>query len=869
VSTAAAIFLTVLQLQQGGPQNTTPAGPKPETSTASEPDPSASAPASANNRTTLNLLGQTDAKSGESRRNENVQFNLIDNNALKEINQRLGITATFVVEFAPERNYFGAEYGSAPSSSILAAAGATRPSAWRGALQWTHMNSATSARSFFQVGGVPPARENEANLQLTGPLWRGANLSVDGSVQRIRGIVNGNILVPLPSERTALAPDPTLRAYVQRILNAYPAALPNRPDIDPRMLNTNSPQQIDNQNVTTRLDQRLGAKDRLTASHTWIAQKVVAFQLLQGQNPDTTTRSHRAGLTWTREVSPRTVFTAGFRFDRTGSVLVPEKNNIGPQIFASNVLSQINPNNAIPIDRAQNQFRTAAQVRRVAGSHTFTAGFELMRRQMNGRESDAHTGAITFSNAFGNDAITNLRLGVPLVYFLGVGSLHRGFRNWDNWFYFADKWQVNSRLSIQWNVGYRPVSRPVEVNNLNQVPYYSDRNNFGPSLGLAYRLSRPLGVLRASYGMHFGEVFPVTFQQIRFNPPHNFKYVIQNPDMLNPLRSITGSPRSVLYDYEANLVSPYSQQFHFVWELEPRKGWRLQNGYVGSRAWKLLHHWYMNRAHPVPGVPLTTATVDQRRLLQQYTEVRRVTNGSRAYFDAFRSALLIPSAKSVNAEVAYWFSKSIDTGADYTGTAHDVDSFRYRSQGEYVVHADLRGRSRFDQPHAFLARVNYAIPGRRLGRWSVNSVALVKSGTPFSLSTGSDAPGFGNVDGMSGDRPNVVDPSILGRTIGHPDTSRQLLPRSAFAFIAPGESRGNIGRNVFRRGPIRNMNLGLTGQWRLPKERSLQFRVESNNFTNTPQFAEPGYTLTDNNFGVITNTLNDGRSFRFVLRLGF
>ena len=53
-------------------------------------------------RTELNLLGTTDAAAGESRRNENVQFNLIDNNALKDLNIRLGTNATIVTEFQPE-----------------------------------------------------------------------------------------------------------------------------------------------------------------------------------------------------------------------------------------------------------------------------------------------------------------------------------------------------------------------------------------------------------------------------------------------------------------------------------------------------------------------------------------------------------------------------------------------------------------------------------------------------------------------------------------------------------------------------------------------------------------------------------------------
>ncbi|MDZ7637029.1 MAG: hypothetical protein U5J83_02030 [Bryobacterales bacterium] len=33
----------------------------------------------------LNLLGNANTAAGESRRNENIQFNLVDNNALKEL----------------------------------------------------------------------------------------------------------------------------------------------------------------------------------------------------------------------------------------------------------------------------------------------------------------------------------------------------------------------------------------------------------------------------------------------------------------------------------------------------------------------------------------------------------------------------------------------------------------------------------------------------------------------------------------------------------------------------------------------------------------------------------------------------------------
>lgn len=870
--------LCLLSLALLRAQPPAPAQPEPEPATETEAPAEPTETNTNAKRTELNLLGQTDTKSGESRRNENVQFNLIDNNALKEINQRLGVTPTVIQEFQPERHYYGAEFGSAPGSSILLAP-KPRATGWHGRLDWAHVNSILAARAFFQVGGVQPARENNFGFGVTGPLWRGAFLTVDAGTQRIRGVVNGNVQVPAPDERTPLATEPLVRAFVQRILNAYPAQLPNRTDIDPRMLNTNAPQRVDNDNATLRIDQALGAKDKLIASYSHVAANVQAFQLVQGQNPDTTAKSHQAGLQWHRAWSARTIAFAGLRFDRSRTLIVQENNAIGPQIFASSVLRAISDNNAVPIDRVQNLWKPAAQISHVSGQHQLKAGFELMRRQMNGRESDAHTTAISFFNNYGLDAITALRSGRPSTYWIAEGNIHRGYRNWDNWFYLADKWAVTSRFTINLGVGYRPISRPTEVNGYDQLPYYSDNNNFGPFVGLAYRLPARWGVWRAAYGLHYGEVFPASFQQVRFNPPNNYKAVIQDPDMLRILQggysTRTNPPKqSVFYDYQPNLVSPYAHQYNAAWELSPATHWTWQLAYVGSRSTKVLNHWYTNRAQPHPVLALTTATVDARRALQNYGEIRKVMNSSRGYFDAFRTTVTAKGYRGLSLEASYWFSKAMDLGGDYTNTAQDVDSFRYRSQGEFDVHNDLRGLSRFDSPHALLIKADYRLPQwnrlpRWAGRWSLDSVNLAKTGTPFNLSTGSDAPGFGNVDGISGDRPNLVDPSVLGRTISHPDLSRQLLPRAAFSYVLPGQPRGNLGRNVFRRASIRNWNAGVTGQWTLRRDFALTLRAEAVNLTNTPQFAEPGFNLTDPNFGVITNTLNDGRAFRFSLRLSF
>src|SRR5438270_4812317 len=96
-------------------------------------------------RTELNLQGVTDTASGESRRNENIQFNPIDNNALKELNVRMGTTATIIPEFEAARNYFGAEFGRAVPAPIHIAA--AKPAGTHGSVYESHNNSIFNARS--------------------------------------------------------------------------------------------------------------------------------------------------------------------------------------------------------------------------------------------------------------------------------------------------------------------------------------------------------------------------------------------------------------------------------------------------------------------------------------------------------------------------------------------------------------------------------------------------------------------------------------------------------------------------------------------------------------------------------------------------
>ena len=883
---AAALLASCLALLAGERSSGTPASNElaPSDSVVDGDSPSEATdenPATENaaDRTELNLLGEVDTEGGESRRNENVQLTLVDNNVQKEINIRMGTTATIVHEFDAAQGYFGSEFGNPPSRQIH-----LRPSTRggvHGSFYETHGNSVFSARSFFQVGAVQPARSNDYGASVQLPLLGGSAFTADLSQQRNRGNVNGNVLIPQPEERTPLATDPALRAKVSQILDSFPDEAPNRPDINPKAHNTNAPQEINNDLAGGRYDLPLGGQGRLMMDYRFRRQAVDAFQLVKGQNPNTTTGSHDGKLSWNRSWSPTTTGDFSVRFRRMTTRIVQDESAYGPLIFMGRQLQTLGGTSSIPYDRVQNFYTYAGSVATSRGSHDLKAGFSVMREHLNGIESSGHLGMIMFASDFGRDMITNLRMGTPSRISQSIGTPHRGFRRWRMQYFLGDTWKAHRKLTLSLGLRYEPTTRPVEVNGLSNVPFRCDCNNFAPRFGFAYRTG--FGILRGAYGAHFGEIFTATYSQERFNPPGNIRLNVVAPDLLDPLAGLSmdaldSNSRTTVIRLAPDLVAPYSHQYNFSWIVTSSNGLFAELGYVGTRSHRLLSGWVLNRARDVPGIERTTRTVNERRPDNRYFDVRRILNGSRAYFDSAKASLGVRNWRGMTVDVSYWLSKAIDLGAHYASNATVRDAFAGRSQTEFEVHGDVKSLSDFDQPHAVLGKIGYRTPSvgsassvlnKALGGWELYSILLFKTGTPFIMYTGSDGPGFGNVDGAMGDRPSLVSPEILGRTIDHPDTSRQMLPRSAFRFVQLHEASGNLGRNVFRKDGIQNINFSVSRSWKIGNESTLTFRAESINLFNTPQFAFPGSDLSGGNFGQITNTLNDGRTFNLTMRLSF
>jgi hypothetical protein len=143
--------------------------------------------------------------------------------------------------------------------------------------------------------------------------------------------------------------------------------------------------------------------------------------------------------------------------------------------------------------------------------------------------------------------------------------------------------------------------------------------------------------------------------------------------------------------------------------------------------------------------------------------------------------------------------------------------------------------------------------------WQFNGILAMQSGQPFTVENGSARDNTG-----SGDRPNLV---------GNPhDTARNInewFDINAFA-PQPLYTVGNVGRNTMFGPPMKQLDFSTFRDFNLKEKATLQFRVESFNIFNHPNFGLPGVDLGTSTFGVISDTGNFlARNIQFALKIVF
>ncbi len=828
---------------------------------------------------------------GKEERNPNIFITKIDLNALRDSLRRWGASPVFL-EFSAVKNLYAADLG-APLRQISTVRPAKLDQGFHGSIYEEHQNSALNARPFFNVGPLRPARRNQFGFSLSGPIDRDKlSFSTRLDIVRESGFVNGNVRVPLLKERVPTASDPLTRRIIGALLKGFPEETPNLPDITPRQLNTNAEKDIDSQAFNIKLDYSASNRDRLAFRYDVLDYSEDPFELVAGANPQTDLRSQSLSATNLHTFSPRALLEGSFYFDRQAVRLLPTKRfrsllePLGlpdvPDIdfggeFAD--LTPLGPGTQFPRLRFQNRFAGEFNFSLLAGRHQLRLGGSLMRVQLNDLQSDNSRGRFIFSSNFGRTAIENFLRGTPSRFTITMGNLHRNFRHWESSLYIQDTFQVRPGFALTLGLRYERVTTPSEVNGLTLLPY-SDANNFAPQFGFAWNPKGGSLVVRGGYGVSFGQVFAGTFQLARFNPPAVRTVTIQNPSLVDPLKSLQVAPgelgRSDLNLLSPDLDPPYAHQFNLQIEKRLAENLFLRVGYIGNRTIKLFFPFVSNRAQPVPDIPATTATIDQRRPDPRFLSVKTIINSGVSYYDALKISLAHRFARGLAFDFDYVFSKALTSGFDFANTLNREKGIE-GNQNNVDFQADMRGPTAFDMRNAINVNYSYELPFKFSGRratlifsnWKVSGTTVYRTGGWFDISTSSDAPGFGNVDGEDGDRPNITNPAILGKAIDDPDTSTSILNPEFFNTNIPPGGRGNLGLRVFRKDSLINTNLALTKAFVLANGKTVEFQTELINLFNHPWFERPGDVFPSPTFGKIIDTQNKGRVVKFLLRINF
>jgi hypothetical protein len=854
---------------------------------------------------------------GLEEQNPNIFIYRIDLNDLRNLLTLFrGPNPTYIPEFRADDNYFGGEYG-APLLSFQPLRPRALLTDWHASVSATHQNSALDARNFFNVGPLLPSRITTYNLAAGGPLFSSKTSLLLGFGQLFNsGMVNGNLQAPLASERTPQAADPQTNAVISHLLNGYRPELPNLPAVSLRQLNTNAPRSIVTADGLARLDVRPNEKTSVAGLYSVNQYSEDPFQLVFGQNPQTDLRSQAAYIDLDQTFSPQMLGQFGFHFDRIRASLLPTREfndllaplgfpSVPDIMFSSTELAPLGPGVQFPRFRVENRFKVFSNLSRTLGRHTLKFGWGTTRSQVNDLESNYSRGTLSFAPNSGRTAVENFLMGTPAQLTITIGNLYRGFRNWEHTAFLEDDFRVSPTFSINMGVRYEVETSPTEVNNLTDTKMPTEQG-VGPRFGFAWNPRRGRLTVRSGYGISYSSIFPVSYQTTRFNPPYAQVLEINTPNLLDALALAKAAPtmkpipgaQHDLFLLSPNLVLPYSHMYNLSLEWALPAQTLLRLAYIGSRSIHLLTQGNYNRPVVVPGIPTTLATLNRRRPDQRYSTINIIESIGIGYYDAAQASLEKRLSHGLTFRAAYTFGKAIDTGGDFTNTASGVEvppETGVPSCENCNHFSDQKGWALFDTPQVFAISYVYRLPffaGTRGGPmaalkgWEISGTTLLQSGVPFHIHTGSDAPGYGNVDGNSQDRANISNPSLLGKSFDNPGRSGALLGADTCrppgtdglpylhcqnfdANIPPG-GRGNLGFNTFRKDGTSNWNVAFGRAIRLPGgERSLNFRTEFINFFNTPQFEKPGNYLSAATFGKITNTVNKGRQVQFMLKLNF
>lgn len=832
-----------------------------------------------------------------------------------------------VQEFQVISNNPSAEYGrnSGATISVTTKSGTNR---WAGSLLEFHRNENLRARGFFENRNNPKAdfRRNDFGGSFGGPIKRD-HAFFFVTTEIVRELTGNAFNTTVETKQlvdwvTATRPN-SVAAQLFRMFAPpdYPtmdlrdvgSPLPGAgvwsttpdgiPDVGTISVLNNGPR--DGAQYNVRFDQVLrGGVDRLRASYYVTDIETWDLFVRPQFNKPFPFRNQAANVGHTRVISNTTLNEVSFGFGRQHGETdnpAPESPDIGitgaggfgvafwqPITFTQN---NFNIRNTLTMNRGRHSYRMGGELRHGRDGATLT---HWRRPTYSFQSILDFIDDEPFSEDRAVDPLTGQPTSAPGLYITNEWSL-----------FFQDNWKLRSNVTLNLGLRYENFGNPRKAdgsfNNIllgsgatrqEQVRnasvgtvdklYDTDWKNFAPRLGVTWDpTSQGRFVVRAGGGITYNRINNTVFSDERLNPPqfaHAFGSVqdgtpivyslgpnfAPNPALgrgLDERGGIRGA-RVDLRVVDPAVVTP--QYYNWFGGVQYQLPWRLVADitYNGTRGRKLMNG-------DGPGGQnynrFTGDLFDGRldRLNPSFAGVNLNESRVRSEYDGISFQLQRRYSRGFAIQGVYTYGVSKDLPGftvsvenpelDWGYASNDV---RHRLAANFIVELPYRPAN--------------PVLNAVLGGWQLNGLAILQSGTPFSVTCSLSWPRCDfNADGVNNDRVNIVGPA----TIGNPSRDQWfagVLNAADFANPAPG-TYADQPRNSFRGPGFKNMDFSLAKNFRLPgvsdARSNVQVRLEMFNAFNWLNLNNPVSAVNVTTFGRVTSQ-RGGTGGSRVVQLG-
>jgi hypothetical protein len=441
-------------------------------------------------------------------------------------------------------------------------------------------------------------------------------------------------------------------------------------------------------------------------------------------------------------------------------------------------------------------------------------------------------------------------------------------------------------------------------NGVGKYLWNWDKNNVAPRFGFAYRVKgSSTSVVRGGFGMFYGNPYDrETVQQLKAGFGNVYRARSPVPYTLRqglPAEAFADIPESELTPtygmrgtrFESSQIqfldphrqTPYTINFNLTVQHQWR-GVLLELGYLGNLGRQIVFP-NLNLNHIPPD--LLPRTEIPERLRRPWTvfgsnqpQIQILApNWGLSNYHAFTLRTERRFRDGFSFVLAYTWSKWIDNvvfvGGD-NATFGDDDQI----QNIYDLRNE-RSLSTNSVPHRLAVSPIFDLPfgqGRRwlnrggvlnavLGGWQVSTLATLRSGAPFGVTV---LNGPRDVLGDQADgknlRPDIVgNPNVAVRR-GEPAEIRGIYWFNPDAFRTPARfTHGSVSRTVpgiLGPGSV-NFDSLVAKNFQLAEHWRMQFRWETFNTFNTPEFNLPNQSFGGGGFGLVT-----GAGGRRIMQMG-